>query len=138
MSKPKKEATPAGPVEAKTVEEVMATLAANAGGKIGARIKNRTYDIKIGSLDNNFAPQCRQVLSVLLGLAIDDKGEIRPSTLVKEAKILEVMEAHAEEFTTVQGPWKLFQYYRKQLVDAGWLKEVADVEPDAEATEESK
>lgn len=120
-------------VEQKTVESIMEQLAKNAGGgKSGKRIKKRVYDVQVGDMTHNFAPQALKIIAVLLGMVTDEAGEVTGG-LVREAEIAATLEENEELFKgSVQTPWKLYQYYRKALKDTGFLTEVASEEPTEE------
>lgn len=106
--------------EATTVDAatVLETLKKNSARKGGSRIKNRNYKVSTPSnLDNvRLAPQAINCVGVILGIGKEE---------ITETELFNALEDNAVVFgESKQTPWKIFQYYRKPIMEAGFLREV--------------
>lgn len=95
--------------------EILEKLRENGKRVGGRRVKPRKYIIIIdGNVEVKLSPQAITCLDILFTAK---KNEMM------EEEVAKLMESNAEKFgKTKQTPWKIFQYYRKQLVDSGFLK----------------
>lgn len=96
-----------------TTNEVIGKLRENVK-RGGRRIQNRVYRISTeGNTEIRLSPQAITCLEILFS---SKKKELQ------ESEVAELISANAEKFgKTKQEPWKIFQYYRKALKDAGFL-----------------
>jgi hypothetical protein len=82
----------------------------------GKRVKNRTYVTNLqGDTKAKFAPQARMVL-----IAILKHADVTGNAEITEQAMMELVENLPLD--TKQEKWKIFQFYRKSLIDAGFLK----------------
>lgn len=97
---------------ASTTDIASAIDAARAqAGKRGPRaIKNRTYTFAVGNPTVRLAPQAVTILEAIAALG---------KTSVTEQELHDAVEA--ANFATKQGKWRVFQFYRPALIEAGWL-----------------
>jgi len=99
------------------ISSVLETLKHNAARKGGARIKNRKYAVNIPeSLENiRLAPQAIAVVGVILE---QEKPEIT------EVEIFTAVGAAKDQLGSKQTPWRVFQYYKKAIIEAGFITEI--------------
>ena len=106
-----------------TVEETIAALQANAKRKGGSRIKKRRYEIYIPTMeeimDLSLAPQAIAIAGIIM-----HHVEASGTTFITEGELFNLIEGAVDQLTTTQTPWKVFQYYRKPIMEAGILKEI--------------
>ena len=77
------------------------------------KIMNRNYSIV--NMQVQDIPRQASVCLCMLLQACEDSGTCT------EAKLREVVQARAQELKTKQDPWRIFQYYRPQLVKLGFI-----------------
>ena len=94
-----------------TKQDIISKLRENAKVNSGRRIQNREYTIKEGNLDSKLPKQAINILEILM-----TEGK----EVMTEQEVMELMSKHPE-LSKKQDPWKVCQYYRKSLVDAGFL-----------------
>jgi len=93
------------------MSNVIATLQANSKVR-GKRVMNRTFTVKSdGDLNVKLSPQAVKCLEIICSL---EQEEISEQGLVD----LFVDDCG---LVTKQDPYRVFQYYRKSLIDAGWI-----------------
>jgi len=91
---------------------MLEALKANSKRQGGRRFKKRKYIVKEdGDVNVKLSPQAIRCLEILF-----EGGKLEYTE----------EEAHglfdgADMGKSKQEPWKVFQYYRKSLVDAGWI-----------------
>lgn len=104
--------------EAIDAANILEVLRKNSARKGGSRLKDRKYAIckDVSNLDNiRLAPQAINCVGVILSM---DKEE------ATESELFNALENNAEVFgESKQTPWKIFQYYRKPIMEAGFLRE---------------
>ena len=116
MPKQKKEESRADATTGNAVS-VLEQLQKNSARKGGSRIKARSYEVNmypIGIESIRLAPQAIGILGLIL---------MAEKLVMTESEIFDVLEAGADQISSKQTPWKVFQYYRKPLVEAGFLTE---------------
>ena len=92
-------------------QSVLETLQANSKVR-GKRVMNRTFIIKDdGDLEVKLSPQAVKCLELIFSLEKDEIKEMELVELFKEGSMV-----------TKQDPYHVFQYYRKSLVEAGWIE----------------
>ena len=98
------------------MKSVIEKLKENNARKGGRSIKNRNYEIHVdGDVGQKFSPQAVMCLEVLFE---------QDTELISEQDLFNVFgsEGVLEKFEkSKQDPWKIFQYYRKQICDAGFV-----------------
>ena len=92
-------------------EEILNQIRENSVKKSGSRIKNRTYQILDGDSTAKLAPQQVKCLEILYS---QDKNEL------SEQEVFDLFEI--ADMDTKLTPWKIFQYYRKDLCDKGFIE----------------
>lgn len=94
--------------------EILDKLRENSKRRGGNRAKNREYTIKTdGNAETKLSPQAITCLEILF-------AEKRNKMM--EQEIIGLINDNAAKFgETKQSPWKIFQYYRKSLVNAGFI-----------------
>ena len=94
-------------------DAIIAALNANRSVKKGARLSStRKYTVHMdGDLTAVLPPQALAVLTILLTNEDNEWTEVALHTLLSE---------HTE-ISDKQKPWAIFTYYRKKLVDSGFL-----------------
>ena len=94
--------------------EILEKLRENSKKRTGTRARNREYTISTDvNVDIRLSPQAITCLEILFA---------NKKTNMMEAEVIELLEKSAEKFgKTKQSPWKIFQYYRKSLVEAGFI-----------------
>jgi hypothetical protein len=103
--------------------DVLAALNANSARKGGRRLKDRNYTVKNEWTAEELAvihlgPQARTCVGVILGLEVEAANEQELFAAFSDPKVV-------EEFpSTKQTPWEVFNYYRKKIVEAGFLTEI--------------
>jgi hypothetical protein len=112
---------------------ILEQLKKTSGRKGGSRIKNRTYKITAISAEEivekniSLSPQAIICVGIILEQMIANGPEIT------EAKLFDALEDGVEQFgTTKQTPWKIFQYYRKPIMEAGFIREVVNASASTE------
>lgn len=102
----------------KNLDQVLAELEAGGRTTSGKRLKTRTYSISLGGdTKAKLAPQGRAILTAVLK---SGKSEISESEL-NELLNTDVVKG---ALNTKQDPWVIWQFHRKTICDAGWMKEV--------------
>ena len=92
-------------------EMILETLMKTAKTKA---LKNRTYEIlETGNVNVKLAPQAVKCLAVLFGM---NKAK------VTEVEIQDAMEA--SDLVTKQTKYGVFKFYKKDIMEAGFLKEI--------------
>lgn len=94
----------------------------NAAKKGASRIKNRTYAVVLEpeNLDQiRLAPQAITCVGVILSSGKEE---------ITEMELFNLLDENVEQFNSKQTPWKIFQYYKKPIMEAGFLKEVKAAE----------
>lgn len=97
-------------------DEIIAKLNENAKRSTGGKIKDRKYEIlTTGDVNVKMSPQAITILKSMFELK---------KNIVSEQELFDMMNVPVmiEKLKTKQNPWKIFQYYRKTMVDAGFLK----------------
>lgn len=95
--------------------EILDQLRQNSKKRGGNRAKNRKYTVILdGNMNVKLSPQAITCLEILFAGKVDG---------MMEENVIGLIENNVEKYgDTKQSPWKIFQYYRKSLVDAGFLK----------------
>ena len=93
------------------VTKVMEALNANRNKKAGARLsEKKVYTAQIGDMTAVLPPQAIKLVEILL----TNEG---PWT---EVELHELIQEH-KDISVKQEPWAIFKYYRKQLIESGFL-----------------
>lgn len=93
--------------------DILAKLRENSKRKGGKRFRNREYTIKTdGNMDSRLSPQAITCLEILFASG---------KKTVSEEELHNILMEAADQFKTKQTPWKVFQYYRKSIIEAGFL-----------------
>lgn len=93
-------------------KNMLSQLLENNKRNNGTRIQNRVYKMQSGDTAAKIGKTGITCLEVLF------EGENE----MTEQRVHELVHEHADKFASSrQKPWKIFQYYRKQLIDAGFL-----------------
>ena len=92
-------------------EEILEAVKERSGRKGGSRVKNRVYKILDGNEGAKLSPQAIKCLEILYST---DKAEM------SEQEVFDLFQT--AEMNTKQTPWKIFQYYRKSLVEQGFIE----------------
>jgi len=92
-------------------EEVLNKIRESSVKKGGSRVKNRTYKILDGDATVRLAPQQVKCLEILYA---QDKNEL------SEQEVFDLFSV--ADMNTKQTAWKIFQYYRKDLCDKGFIE----------------
>jgi len=96
-----------------TKKTLLETLRENSKKQGGRRFKNREYQIKEdGDVTQKLSPQAIKCLEILF-----ENGE----NPISEQDAFNLFEG-ADFGKSKQNGWKIFQYYRKSLIDAGFLE----------------
>ena len=106
-----------GEKDMKKVNEVLAILTANQktrGSKKSRENVMYTFTVPSDLSGIQLAPQALKIIACLLS---EDESEWNEPTLMD-------IVASIEELSAKQTNWKIFQYYRKQFIDAGFLSMV--------------
>ena len=101
------------------VAEVLEMLKNNAKTKGGNKVRNNVKYVKMipENLDGvQFPPQCIELIGILLNSSEDEW---------KEPELMELINSY-KEISKKQEPWKIFQYYRKNIIEAGFLKMIKE------------
>ena len=109
----------------KEAVNVLETLKNNAARKGGSRLKDRSYEVK---LEEEWTPEELAEVS-LSPQGITCVGVIlaQHKPVITERELFNAFNEAEEQFAgSKQGPWQIFQYYRKKIVDAGFLTEVIE------------
>ena len=107
--------------EVNAVADVLAMLVNNSAKKGGARLKVRDYAIQsvIENLSEvRLAPQAIALVGLILGELVDEETE----GTISESELFTLFDE--AELGSKQSGWKVFQYYRKNIIEAGFLTEV--------------
>jgi len=91
-------------------EELLNEIKERSGKRGGNRIQNRVYRILEGNENSRLSPQALKCLEILFAT---DKNEM------SEQEVFDLFDK--AEMKTKQTAWKVFQYYRKILVDQGFI-----------------
>ena len=96
------------------ISEVMEMLKNNSKGKSGLRTRNNVKYTKMipEEINVSLPPQAIELVGIILNDSNDSWTEPELQKLIDE---------NSEVLKTKQEPWKIFQYYRKALIDAGFL-----------------
>ena len=95
---------------------VIAQLRENVKRASGNKVKDRKYEILLtGDTKVKMSPQAVTLLEAIFGTNKSEMTEQEIFDLVNTPEV-------TEKLHTKQSPWKIFQYYRKTMVDAGFLK----------------
>lgn len=85
-------------------------------GKLANRVYRRVTELTDLELDrrehSTLCPQARVCLEIFLSAGIDE---------VPEAQMKEMIYEQADKLHTRQDPWRIWQYYRPQLIANRWL-----------------
>ena len=96
--------------------DVLETLKKNCGRKGSGGLKDRDYVVsEDGDVNIKLAPQAINCLEILFGI---EGGRISEKDLFAMFDTDPVKEKFVK---SKQTPWKIFQYYRRSLVEAGFL-----------------
>ena len=99
---------------AMSAQQVLEAIkAANVRETGGKELKaTRIYKVALtGDASAKLAPQAIKLLEILFSLK---------NLTANEVELFEIIESH-KEISKKQSPWLIFQYYRKVLVEAGFL-----------------
>ena len=91
--------------------------------------KNRVYSFEIPSDFENqkMTPQVYQILSAVSESGVSEYSESELKTFIEKL-------AESGKLKTGQKPWRIFQYYRAQMINAGICK-MSNVEDSEEKSE---
>jgi len=96
--------------------DMINTLKANAKHMRSSSVSFRKWEVKAGSVDGvKLAPQAIAIIELLVKKNLD-------KTLT-EAEIEKLVSA-PDVLKTRQDPVRIWQYYRKAIQEAGWIKPV--------------
>lgn len=98
-----------------TAEQVMEMLNNNRKSRTGTRARPHvtyTRHVPADLGDVRLPPQAIVLVGALLSADVDTWTE---------PELQEIVQNCSEDLKTKQEPWKIFQYYRTALIDAGFL-----------------
>ena len=97
------------------VNEMINTLKANAKHMRSSSVSFRKWAVVAGSMEVKLAPQAIAIIEILTKRHLNKE--------LTEAEIEKLVSA-PDALKTVQNPVRIWQYYRKSIQNAGWVKPV--------------
>lgn len=88
------------------------------GAPVGRKLANRSYVLAKTDFAAVTIPQAKACLNILKDVVVDENGVLT----VKEDDLKKAVVARQDELKTRQDPWRIFQYYRPQLIAAGIVR----------------
>lgn len=95
--------------------EALTTLRANAKHMRSSSVAYRKYEVTAGRADVKLAPQAISIIEILVKKNLGKE--------ITEAEIEKLVSA-PDALRTRQEPVRIWQYYRKAIIEAGWIKPV--------------
>ena len=93
--------------------QVLEQLKENNARTGGVRIRERTYHVHMdGDTSVRIPKSAVTCLEIIFNTGEDE---------ITEADMYDLMQEHTEDLTKKMDGWTVFRYYRKRLIDAGFL-----------------